>query len=89
MFAEAASGGERIEEESPETPLARLLQANQLKEIARALNRPVELVKRAVDVIKKARSSSGSAIQQDAGASGRAGRIFPQSGRSVASLHER
>ncbi len=41
------------EEESPETPLARLLQANQLKEIARALNRPVELVKRAVDVIKK------------------------------------
>src|SRR5216684_8912581 len=35
------------EEESPETPLARLLQANQLKEIARALNRPVELVKRA------------------------------------------
>src|SRR6266849_270956 len=41
------------EEKSPETPLARLLQANQLKEIARALNRPVELVKRAVDVIKK------------------------------------
>jgi RNA polymerase sigma-54 factor len=29
------------------------VQANQLKEIARALNRPVELVKRAVDVIKK------------------------------------
>ena len=29
------------------------LQSNQLKEIARALNRPVELVKRAVDVIKK------------------------------------
>ncbi len=29
------------------------LQTNQLKEIARALNRPVELVKRAVDVIKK------------------------------------
>jgi RNA polymerase sigma-54 factor len=41
------------EELSAETPLARLLQANQLKEIARALNRPVELVKRAVDVIKK------------------------------------
>jgi RNA polymerase sigma-54 factor len=41
------------EEQNPETPLARLLQANQLKEIARALNRPVELVKRAVDVIKK------------------------------------
>ncbi len=41
------------EEENPETPLARLLQANQLKEIARALNRPMELVKRAVDVIKK------------------------------------
>ena len=41
------------EELNPETPLARLLQANQLKEIARALNRPVELVKRAVDVIKK------------------------------------
>src|SRR5438128_12375906 len=29
------------------------LQTNQLKEIARALNRPLELVKRAVDVIKK------------------------------------
>ena len=29
------------------------LQSNQLKEIARALNRPIELVKRAVDVIKK------------------------------------
>lgn len=29
------------------------VQSNQLKEIARALNRPVELVKRAVDVIKK------------------------------------
>lgn len=29
------------------------VQANQLKEIARALNRPVELVKRAVDTIKK------------------------------------
>jgi len=37
----------------PEGPLAKLLQSNQLKEIARALNRPVELVKRAVDVIKK------------------------------------
>jgi RNA polymerase sigma-54 factor len=37
----------------PETPLTRLLQANQLKEIARALNRPVELVKRAVDSIKR------------------------------------
>jgi RNA polymerase sigma-54 factor len=31
----------------------KLLQNNQLKEVARALNRPVELVKRAVDVIKK------------------------------------
>ncbi len=29
------------------------LQSNQLKELARALNRPVELVKRAVEVIKK------------------------------------
>jgi RNA polymerase sigma-54 factor len=29
------------------------LQNNQLKEVARALNRPIELVKRAVDVIKK------------------------------------
>jgi RNA polymerase sigma-54 factor len=29
------------------------LQSNQLKEIARALNRPIELAKRAVDVIKK------------------------------------
>jgi len=31
----------------------KLLQNNQMKEVARALNRPVELVKRAVDVIKK------------------------------------
>lgn len=31
----------------------KLLQNNQLKEIARALNRPVELVKRSVDVIKR------------------------------------
>ncbi len=31
----------------------KLLQNNQLKEIARALNRPVELVKRAVDVVKR------------------------------------
>ena len=46
----AASEAEDLD---PETPLARLLQANQLKEIARALNRPVELVKRAVEVIKK------------------------------------
>src|SRR6266849_3863369 len=31
----------------------KLLQNNQLKEIARALNRPVELVKRAIEVIKR------------------------------------
>ncbi|HUO34193.1 MAG TPA: RNA polymerase factor sigma-54 [Candidatus Acidoferrum sp.] len=31
----------------------KLLQNNQLKDVARVLNRPVELVKRAVDVIKK------------------------------------
>ena len=31
----------------------KLLQNNQLKEVARAVNRPVELVKRAVDVIKR------------------------------------
>jgi RNA polymerase sigma-54 factor len=40
------------EQQSPESPLAKLLQANQLKEIARALNRPIELVKRAMDVIR-------------------------------------
>jgi RNA polymerase sigma-54 factor len=40
------------EQQSPETPLAKLLQSNQLKEVARALNRPVELVKRAMDVIR-------------------------------------
>jgi RNA polymerase sigma-54 factor len=37
----------------PESPLSKMLQSNQLKEIARALNRPVELVKRAVELIKK------------------------------------
>src|SRR5271163_1735653 len=31
----------------------KLLQNNQLKEVARALNRPIELVKRAVDLIKR------------------------------------
>ena len=35
----------------PDSPLWKLLQSNQLKEIARALNRPYELVKRAMDVI--------------------------------------
>jgi len=37
---------------SPDNPLARLMQGNQLKEIGRALNRPVELVKRAMDAIR-------------------------------------
>ena len=41
------------EQQSQESPLAKYLQANQLKEIARALNRPVELVKRAMDVIRR------------------------------------
>lgn len=41
------------DDQNPETPLARMLQNNQLKEMARALNRPLELVKRAVDLIKK------------------------------------
>src|SRR5580704_13147912 len=40
------------EQQSPESPLAKLLQGNQLKEVARALNRPIELVKRAMDVIR-------------------------------------
>src|ERR1700722_12176745 len=40
------------EQQVTENPLAKLLQANQLKEVARALNRPVELVKRAMDVIR-------------------------------------
>jgi RNA polymerase sigma-54 factor len=39
--------------QNPETSISRMLQNNQLKEIARTLNRPIELVKRAVDVIKK------------------------------------
>src|SRR5690242_650279 len=40
------------EQQSPESPLAKLLQGNQLKEVARALNRPIELVKRAMKVIR-------------------------------------
>jgi len=40
------------EQLSPETPLVKLLQGNQLKEVARALNRPLDLVKRAMDVIR-------------------------------------
>jgi len=37
---------------NPDSPLVKQFQNNQLKEIARAMNRPLELVKRAVDVIK-------------------------------------
>src|SRR5436853_2245611 len=40
------------EQQSSESPLAKLLQANQLKEVARALNRPIELVKRAMEVMR-------------------------------------
>jgi RNA polymerase sigma-54 factor len=40
------------EQQSAENPLAKLLQGNQLKEVARALNRPIELVKRAMEVIR-------------------------------------
>jgi len=40
------------EQQSSESPLAKLLQGNQLKEVARALNRPIELVKRAMEVIR-------------------------------------
>jgi len=43
---------ESAEGPNPDASLERMLQNNQLKEIARNLNRPVELVKRAVDVIK-------------------------------------
>lgn len=42
-----------VDPANPDSPLVRQFQNNQLKEIARALNRPVELVKRAVDVIKR------------------------------------
>ena len=38
---------------NPESPLVRHFQNNQLKEIARALNRPVEHIKHAVDTIKR------------------------------------
>jgi RNA polymerase sigma-54 factor len=48
--AAAQSGSPLVE---PDSPLWKLLQSNQLKEIARALNRPYELVKRAMDVIRK------------------------------------
>jgi RNA polymerase sigma-54 factor len=40
------------EQQSAESPLAKLLQSNQLKEVARALNRPIELIKRAMEVIR-------------------------------------
>ncbi|HXN64759.1 MAG TPA: RNA polymerase factor sigma-54 [Candidatus Acidoferrales bacterium] len=46
----AANGDSPLEVDSP---LTRLLQTNQPKDIARALNRPVELVKRAMDVIRR------------------------------------
>ncbi len=41
------------EKEEGDPHLWKLLQSNQLKEVARALNRPYELVKRAMDVIRK------------------------------------
>jgi len=43
---------ENSEGPDPDASLARMLQNNQLKDIARTLNRPVEFVKRAVDAIK-------------------------------------
>ncbi len=46
------ANAEDVDPSNPDSPLVRQFQNNQLKEIARALNRPVELVKRAVDVIK-------------------------------------
>jgi RNA polymerase sigma-54 factor len=45
--------GEAPKPEQPDSPLVRHFQNNQLKEIARAMNRPVEMIKRAVDVIKR------------------------------------
>jgi RNA polymerase sigma-54 factor len=44
---------EKVDGEDPESPLTRMLQNNQIKEIARALNRPVEQVKHAIDMIKR------------------------------------
>jgi RNA polymerase sigma-54 factor len=44
---------EKTDGEDPESPLTRMLQNNQIKEIARALNRPIEQVKHAVEVIKR------------------------------------
>ena len=77
------------EEQNPETPLARLLQANQLKEIARALKPPGGTGEARRGRDQEARSAPRPALQQDAAAPGRAGRVFPQSGRPVASVHER
>ncbi|MFZ0820359.1 MAG: RNA polymerase sigma-54 factor [Candidatus Acidiferrales bacterium] len=45
--------GDAKEEPEDNPHLWKLLQSNQLKEVARALNRPYELVKRAMDVIRK------------------------------------
>ena len=56
------------------------VQSNQLKEIARALNRPMDIVKHAIDTHQEARSAPGPALQQDGAAPGRAGRVFPQGG---------
>ena len=67
----------------------KLLQNNQLKEVARVVNRPVELVKRAVDSHQAPRSKARPALQQDRTAARRTGRSIPQSGWRVASIHER
>jgi RNA polymerase sigma-54 factor len=50
--SESANAKESKEDEG-DPHLWKLLQSNQLKEVARALNRPYELVKRAMDVIRK------------------------------------
>ncbi len=51
---DAPSDSAKHAEEPEDNPhLWKLLQSNQLKEVARALDRPYELVKRAMDVIRK------------------------------------
>jgi RNA polymerase sigma-54 factor len=53
FLPQRALAAEKTDGDDPESPLTRMLQNNQVKEIARALNRPIEQVKHAIEVIKR------------------------------------
>jgi len=64
------------------------VQSNQLKEIARALNRPTDIVSMR-STHQELRSAAGAAYNKTGAAAGGAGCLFPQGGRCVTGFLER